>query len=506
MDLTRNKSRSTAAVAVLVVLLACFAWSIKTSEAEAQEALEDRVQQRVTMASSFLEEYTKSLLRRESEQAAEWLGKSEVNRQRFEDLTEALDFSASVLLDRRGTVLEVFPRRDDLVGKDLSGTYDHLDYALEGRPTVSNVVPSAAEGIPVVGLATPFNTAGGKRVFSGAFSVQSSPIGRDYLRSVVPIRGAESYVVDADGVIVTSSRAGDHASLAGTAPGLAAALDESASGHHPRSATDYYFTSAPIPGTEWQFVATVPTDALYAPLSGSGQLVPWTIFSAFALSGCGVLWFMARTRRQNRELTAKNCEVEDLARRLEELSLIDPLTGVSNRRGFETLVDQQMKLARRERLCVHVLFVDVDGMKSINDTFGHSEGDRALVLVARVLRAACRDADVVARIGGDEFAVAMTNDDDAFGVVRRISSAVEELGAANRLPFELSVTIGLATHDPGDVWSLEVLLANADEAMYTRKRNKAVSARPAPDREPDGLVIDRAVHRTNRTGGTARSR
>ena len=164
-------------------------------------------------------------------------------------------------------------------------------------------------------------------------------------------------------------------------------------------------------------------------------------------------------------------------------------------------------------------------MKSINDTFGHGEGDRALVLVAQVLRAACRDADVVARIGGDEFAIAMTNDGEALGVVRRISNAVEELGAANRLPFELSVTSGLATHQPGDAWSLEVLLASADEAMYARKRDKAPASgrrarvgiesasssgaargRPVPDSGPAGLVIDRAGHRTNRTRGTARSR
>ncbi|HYO60530.1 MAG TPA: sensor domain-containing diguanylate cyclase [Actinomycetota bacterium] len=476
MDVTGSKSRSTAAIAGLLVLLTCFAWSIKTSEARAQRALEDRVEQRVTMASDFLQGFTGSLLRREAEQAAAWLGGPRVSRERFEDLTEALDFSAAVLLDRRGVVLAVFPHRADLVGKDLSGAYDHLDAALEGRPTVSNVVASAAQGVPVVGLATPYGTERRERVFSGAFAVHSSPIGRDYLRSVVPIAGAESYVVDAEGGIVTASSARRGGSLTSAAPELATALEEAESGHHSRGATGYYFSSEPIPGTPWRFVATVSTDALYAPLAGAGRLVPWTIFAAFALSGCGVLWFMKRTRRQNRELTAKNYEVEDLARRLEELSLIDPMTGVANRRGFETLVDQQMKLARREGLCVHALFVDVDGMKSINDTFGHSEGDRALGLVAQVLRAACRDADVVARLGGDEFAVAMTNGGDATIVVRRISAAIEDLEAVQRLPYALSVTIGVATHQPGDVWSLEVLLASADEAMYARKRDRTSGA------------------------------
>lgn len=478
MDVTRSKSGATAAVTALVVLLVCFAWSIKASEAQAQRALEDRVDQRVTMASGFLRGYTESVLRREAEQATAWLGGVGVTRQRFEDLTEALGFSASVLLDHRGVVVAVFPRRDDLVGKNLSGSYDHLDHALAGRRAVSNVVASAAEGVPVVGLATPYETAGRERVFSGAFAVHSSPIGRDYLRGVVPIAGAESYVVDAAGEIVTASLEERDGKLAGAAPELAAALAETESGYHRRGSTDYYFTSEPVAGTPWRFVATVSTNALYAPLSGGGRLVPWTIFSAFALSGCGVLWFMARARRQNRELTAKNYEVENLARRLEEQSLIDPMTGVANRRGFETLVDQQMKLARREGLCIHALFVDLDGMKTINDTFGHGEGDRALVLVAQVLRTACRDADVVARLGGDEFAVAMTNDGDAIAVVRRISTAVEELEASHQLPYALSVTIGHATHQPGDVWSLEVLLASADEAMYARKRRSA----PRPDR------------------------
>ena len=94
------------------------------------------------------------------------------------------------------------------------------------------------------------------------------------------------------------------------------------------------------------------------------------------------------------------------------LSLEDELTGLANRRGFFTLAEQQLKVARRTKTGLFLLFADVDGLKATNDRFGHAEGDRLIRDAAHILRATFRDSDIVARIGGDEFVVLMIQTDD----------------------------------------------------------------------------------------------
>ena len=88
---------------------------------------------------------------------------------------------------------------------------------------------------------------------------------------------------------------------------------------------------------------------------------------------------------------------------LSSLALTDELTGLYNRRGFICLSEVQLKLARRSGCDMVLFFIDVDGLKQINDSFGHSEGDNALIRTAEVLRMTFRESDVLARIGGDEF-------------------------------------------------------------------------------------------------------
>jgi PAS domain S-box-containing protein len=98
-------------------------------------------------------------------------------------------------------------------------------------------------------------------------------------------------------------------------------------------------------------------------------------------------------------------ERKRMERAMQTMSLTDELTGLYNRRGFMTLAEQQLKVAKRERVSVVLLFIDVDGMKAANDHLGHQEGDALLIAAARVLRKSFREADLVGRLGGDEFAV-----------------------------------------------------------------------------------------------------
>jgi diguanylate cyclase (GGDEF)-like protein len=142
-----------------------------------------------------------------------------------------------------------------------------------------------------------------------------------------------------------------------------------------------------------------------------------------------------------------------------------------NRRGFVAIGEQILEVADRERSAVGVLFLDIDNMKALNDRFGHLAGDRALIVVADALRDALRDADTVARIGGDEFvALAIGLGQDDRGVVeRRIRAGLTQPGVEIAPDVWVEVSIGWAMRIPGDQVTVEDLLAAADEAMYGDK-------------------------------------
>ena len=156
------------------------------------------------------------------------------------------------------------------------------------------------------------------------------------------------------------------------------------------------------------------------------------------------------------------------------LSLIDDLTGLNNRRGFLALGEHYVKLANRSGMPFLVAFVDLDGMKQINDTFGHQEGNRALVEAAGVLKDSCRQSDILARLGGDEFAMLIADvAEDCTDVVhRRIQ---QKLHSCNRTPgrrYALSLSVGIVAANTTEPANLEQLLQQADARMYEQKQAK----------------------------------
>lgn len=159
---------------------------------------------------------------------------------------------------------------------------------------------------------------------------------------------------------------------------------------------------------------------------------------------------------------------------LRSLSLIDDLTGLYNRRGFADLGEQHLKLARRGGRAVILVYLDVDRLKTINDTLGHHMGDRALMRVADLLRDSFRRSDIVARIGGDEFAVLAleASEESEVELIKRLREKVAQLNQWSREPYWLSVSVGAARFDGMDMARLDDLLAQADQAMYEEKRAK----------------------------------
>jgi diguanylate cyclase (GGDEF)-like protein/PAS domain S-box-containing protein len=164
---------------------------------------------------------------------------------------------------------------------------------------------------------------------------------------------------------------------------------------------------------------------------------------------------------------------------LRALALIDDLTGLYNRRGFFTLGQQQLKAADRAKSGMALLFADFNGLKRINDALGHPEGDRALIETAGVLRETFRDSDIIARFGGDEFVVlAIETDGVGFQVLTtRLQENLEAHNARKGRRYKLSLSVGLARYDPESPCSIEELLAQADRAMYERKRGDQRSSR-----------------------------
>ncbi len=157
---------------------------------------------------------------------------------------------------------------------------------------------------------------------------------------------------------------------------------------------------------------------------------------------------------------------------LRSLALLDNLTDLFNRRGFFTLAEQQLKAAERAKRRMVLLFTDFDGLKQINDTFGHSEGDRALIETADVLRETFRESDIIARIGGDEFVVMAieTNGSPAEVLITRLQENLKARNAREDRHYKLSLSVGLARYDPEHPCSIDELLARADKAMYERKQ------------------------------------
>ena len=159
---------------------------------------------------------------------------------------------------------------------------------------------------------------------------------------------------------------------------------------------------------------------------------------------------------------------------LQGLALIDELTGLYNRRGFLAFADQHLKLARRTARGLWLVLVDIDGLKRINDTFGHREGDRALLKTADVLRATFRDSDVVARVGGDEFSVLAlhTSEDSGTIIKTRLAQNVADYNARKEHPYDLALSVGIAGFDGTTTVTLDALMTQADNALYAGKTRR----------------------------------
>ncbi len=165
---------------------------------------------------------------------------------------------------------------------------------------------------------------------------------------------------------------------------------------------------------------------------------------------------------------------------LRDLSLEDELTKLYNRRGFMALAEQQFKVAHRSKKEMFLLYADLDDLKRVNDTFGHEEGDVALVETAAILREAFRESDIIARIGGDEFVVLAVDagEDKVQAIEQRLKDKFVAWNALTARRYPLSVSLGCAYYDPKKPCTIQELVALADKAMYGDKAATKGAAAP----------------------------
>ncbi len=190
----------------------------------------------------------------------------------------------------------------------------------------------------------------------------------------------------------------------------------------------------------------------------------------------------ARVKERTRELELEILKREQAEEALRNQSITDALTGLYNRRGFLVLAEQHRKLAQRKKYPLAVFMMDLDGLKPINDTLGHQEGDRVLTQAGALIKSVFRESDVVARIGGDEFAVVAIENAKATTqqFIDRLEIKLSEFNRLSGQSYALGISIGMAKANPGETWTLEQLMQKADLGLYAMKKNSRAARTSTP--------------------------
>jgi diguanylate cyclase (GGDEF)-like protein len=455
---TRRLRRRRLSVLLLLAVTALATLGLRQSQAAVHDGIVERWDSRTALAAGFVDTYVDQLFHAEHDVAVTNLSGSSTGA--FDTVVRSFGFTNAVLLDDQGRVLQVFPAKPALIGVPIAATYPHLTAAEAGRTAVSPVVPAASGGQPIVGFALPFDTAYGRRVFSGAYAVNSSPVAA-YLKAITALKGSRIYLLDDTGTVLTSSLATPTGGkLASVDPALSQASSAAASGSY----GDHSFSSHRVPGTPWKVLATIPHASLFASVRGPSHYAPWLLLGILALTAALVVHLVFRRADDHDQLRVAYA-------RLDRLASLDVLTGLLNRRSTRERLEAEHNRSRHEQGWLSVLMIDVDHFKRINDTFGHAAGDVALIEVADRLQAMLRTDDVVGRWGGEEFLVVLPDTDPevAAVVAERLRHAVAveavELGTGGDL-IGISISVGVASATDAIP---DVLVHAADKALYAAK-------------------------------------
>ncbi|MCX6036017.1 MAG: sensor domain-containing diguanylate cyclase, partial [Chloroflexi bacterium] len=222
---------------------------------------------------------------------------------------------------------------------------------------------------------------------------------------------------------------------------------------------------------EVEAVGTVGVDWMGAPLKVEERLIgvmavqSYTEEIHFDQEDLNLLEFVSTQ-------VAQAIERKRMEEEIRNLSLTDELTGLYNRRGFTLLAEQEVKRAHRIKRSMLLFFTDVDDLKVINDTHGHAQGDLALKEVSAILKETFREADIPARIGGDEFVVLAVDAsmESAELLTNRIQANLERRNQKGDRAYQMNLSMGIARYEPEVPCTLSELIARADGLMYQQKQ------------------------------------
>lgn len=369
--------------------------------------------------------------------------------------TRALDAGA-VLVSGLGAPLASWSADGGLPARDDPG-WAPLRAALRDQTVphlpLSGVLDGDAR--PMVAMALPVPLADGSRgLVLGLWSARSSSL-QEYVAELEYGETGHGYVVDSTGTVVagpTLEAVGGPLPLAGVRAALGreeAPLDTTEDG------TSWVTSYAPAGLTGWTVLTPQTAAEFEGALRRSSLAAQAAVVLLLLAAGTGLV-----VLHRKREAA------------LQSVALRDELTGLYNRRGWFTLAEHELERARRQGSARVLLFIDVDGLKQVNDVLGHREGDRAIADAARVLTAASRSSDLVGRLGGDEFVLMLGEDGGVEVARRRVVEALTAHNAGSGAGFELRLSLGAELWFPDSGCSLDELVRRADADMYVEKTSR----------------------------------
>lgn len=386
------------------------------------------------------------------------------------DGTRALDAGA-VLVNAQGLPLArwsadgTFPSPVDPAWQPLREAVARGD----GTLPLSGVLRKGAAPVMAMGLPVPLDD-GTKGLVIGLWDPKTSAL-QEYVADIDRGRTGAGYVIDGDGVVIAGSDPhGDGRVVGLPLPFESVGRGLQRGGHGVldtvEGGRDVVTTYAAAGATGWTSLGHQDAEAFEGVLVRSNRLVQVAVVALLLIASAGLL-----VLHRKRELA-----LSIAARR-------DELTGLYNRRGWFAAAERELEVARRTGEARALLFIDLDGLKQVNDVLGHREGDRAIQDAARVLSAVARPTDVVGRLGGDEFVLLIGEDGHAEAARERLEAALICHNAGSGAAFELRLSVGAEVWFPDEACSLDELVRRADAMMYVEKSSR-------PDRS-HGLLRER---------------
>ncbi|OUR64639.1 hypothetical protein A9Q79_04885 [Methylophaga sp. 42_25_T18] len=241
------------------------------------------------------------------------------------------------------------------------------------------------------------------------------------------------------------------------------------------STIQYQTGLTPLGDRQWNILASPTTKYFYEHRSST----PFTIFllvSVFIFFGIAYIFLLTQHSASiEKAVLERTLELNNAKNELERMTLVDGLTGVANRRHFDSYLEQEWARATRYKQPISLIMIDIDYFKQFNDHYGHLPGDSCLKIVASTVEDTVqRASDLVARFGGEEFAIILPNIEDAYVLAELCRENIEKANIAHersKVADHITVSLGCATLIPDKEMKLNSLISRADQALYEAKHS-----------------------------------